>query len=158
MRHFLVLLLFICTPLLADDTASLEVSTYNYGGQFVNMLLTLGFVLVLIFASVWFLKKIMRSRLQTLNRSNGIKILERRPLTPKASLYLVDILGKGVVISESPSGIQLVTEFPKEVNIQDLLDARQEEPKPGASFSASLANTIKKMTTKTQNSGYSNNH
>ena len=82
MRRFLALLFLSCTPAFADDLVDMEGSTYNYGSQFVNMLLTLSFVLVLIFASVWLLKKIMRSRLRTLNQCNGIKILERRPLNP----------------------------------------------------------------------------
>jgi|GEM_PF-5012851 flagellar biosynthetic protein FliO len=135
---------FICTSLFADESAPLESQTYNYVSQFVNMLMTLGFVLALIFASVWLLKKIMRSRMQTLNRCNGIKILERRPLHPKASLYLVDILGKGVVISESPAGIQTVTEFPQDVNVQELLEEIQETQVPAESLPATLAKTLKK--------------
>ena len=111
MKHFLNTLLFIFTPLFADDTineiTAKEGKTYNYWGEFVNMLITLAFVLVLLFATVWFLKKIMRSRVHSLNRSNGIKILERRPLNSKASLYLIEILGKGVVIAESQAGIRL---------------------------------------------------
>ncbi len=145
MRRFLALPFLMCTSIFAEDMVDVEGSTYNYGSQFVNMLLTLGFVLILIFASVWLLKKIMRSRLQTLNRCNGIKILERRPLNPKASLYLVDILGRGVVISESTAGIHLVTEFPADVNVQDLIDERQEELKPETSFTENLAKTIKKF-------------
>lgn len=145
MRLFFLPLFFICAPLLADDMVALEGPTYNYGSQFVNMLLTLGFVLILIFVSVWMLKKIMRSRMQTLNRCTGIKIIERRPLSPKASLYLVDILGKGVVISESPTGIQCITQFPDGVNVQDLFDELQGEPKSPSSFSATLAKTINKI-------------
>ena len=145
MRRFLVLPFLMCMPLFAEDMINVEGSTYNYGSQFVNMLLTLGFVLILIFASVWLLKKIMRARLKTLNQCNGIKILERRPLNPKASLYLVDILGKGVVIAESVAGIHLVTEFPADVNVQDLIDARQEESKPEISLTANLAKTIKRF-------------
>ncbi len=132
--------------LLADEMVQAEGQTYNFGGQFVNMLLTLGFVLVLIFASVWLLKKIMRSRLQTLNRSNGIKILERRPLNPKASLYLVDILGKSIVISESAAGIHLVTEFAPDINAEELLEKLQEEQRASSpSFSAVLAKKLQKL-------------
>lgn len=145
MRRFLTFLFITCTPVFAEDMIDVEGSTYNYGSQFVNMLLTLGFVLVLIFASVWVLKKIMRSRLATLNRCNGIKILERRPLNSKASLYLVDILGRGIVISESTAGIHLVTEFPPDVDVQDLIDEKQEDLKPESSFTFNLAKTIKKI-------------
>jgi flagellar biogenesis protein FliO len=104
--------------------------SYNYWGQFVNMVVTLGFILILIFISVYVLKRLMRSRIQHLNRSTGIKILERRSLNSKASLYLIDVLGKGVVISESPAGIQVVTEFPSDVKVEEKLEELLEEPTP----------------------------
>ena len=97
---------------------------YNYWGQFCNMLLTLGFILILIFLSVYLLKRLMRSRIKQLNKSTGIRILERRSLTSKTSLYLIDILGKGVVISDSPSGIQVVTEFPPDVKVEEMLEGQ----------------------------------
>ncbi|MBI3901077.1 MAG: flagellar biosynthetic protein FliO [Chlamydiia bacterium] len=118
---------------LATDPVTIS-QDYNYMGEFINMLITLAVVLSLIFLTIWMLKKVMRSRVKALNRSNGIKILERRPLNPKASLYLVDILGKGVVISESPSGIHVVTEFPEHVNIQELLSQVEEQQEPKPSF------------------------
>lgn len=143
MRNIFFLLFFFLTPLWSDETI-IEEQTYNYWGEFVNMLFTLAFVIILIIVSVWFLKKIMRSRVKSLNLSNGIKILERRPLGPKASLYLVDVLGKGLVISDSPSGVQLISEFTDSVNIEELLAQRQEEKKPHVPFREILANKLKK--------------
>lgn len=102
--------------------------SYNYWGQFVNMLASLGLILVLIFVSVYILKRLMRSRIQHLNRSTGIRILERRALSSKSSLYLIDVLGKGVVISDSPSGIQVVTEFPDDVKVEEKLEELLTEP------------------------------
>lgn len=129
------------------DLASEEVigQSYNYWGQFVNMLVTLGFILVLIFASVYILKRLMRSRIQHLNRSTGIKILERRALHSKASLYLIDILGKGVVISESQAGIQVVTEFPPDVKVEEKLDELQEEP---TAIRESFAKKLRRLASK----------
>lgn len=148
MKRCLVFFLLFFTSLLADETVNditaQEGQSYNYLGEFVNMVMTLAFVLVLIFVSVWFLKKIMRSRMQTLNRSNGIKILERRPLNQKASLYLVDILGKGVVISESQAGIHIVTEFPDTVKIEELLEQLQGEQQPRPSFWELCVKRLKK--------------
>lgn len=129
------------------DLASEEVmgQSYNYWGQFINMLVTLGCILVLIFVSVYVLKRLMRSRIQHLNRSTGIKILERRALNSKSSLYLVDILGKGVVISESQSGIQVVTEFPSDVKVEEKLDELLEEP---TEIRESLIQKIRRFTSK----------
>lgn len=127
MKQYFNFLADIAVPTL-DDT------TYNYWTEFINMMLTLGFILVLIFASVYILKKIMRSKTKYLNQSTGIKIVERRVLSQKASLYLVNILGKGVVISESQAGIQLITEFSPDVDVELLLDEMQEIKKPTLSF------------------------
>ncbi|MCH9627984.1 MAG: hypothetical protein S4CHLAM2_16330 [Chlamydiales bacterium] len=119
--------------------------SYNYWGQFVNMLLTLGFILILIFLSVYLLKRLMRSRIHHLNRSTGIRILERRALNSKASLYIVDVLGKGVVLSESASGIQVVTEFAEGANVEEMLDQIQEEP---TAIRESFANKLKRLASK----------
>lgn len=148
MKRYLALFLLLFTPLFAEDTIN-EITAkqgqdYNYLSDFINMLFTLAFVIVLIFVTVWVLKKILRSRVQTLNRTNGIKILERRPLNQKSSLYLVDILGKGVVISESPSGIQVITEFAENVKIEKLFEQLQVEQKPRISFKETLINKFKK--------------
>lgn len=107
---------------IAQGATSEESAHPSYLKEFFNMILTLVFVLSLAFISVFFLKKIMRSKMTHFNQATGIKILERRALNPKASLYLVDILGKGVVIGESQSGgIQLITEFPSNTDLELLL-------------------------------------
>lgn len=138
---------FLAESSLGEFTAqAVEGQTYNYWGEFVNMLITLFFILGLIFVTVWFLKKLMRSRLQHLNRSTGIKILEKRVLNPKSSLYLVDVLGKGLVIAESPSGIQLITEFSPDVDIELALDQVQDEQKESVSIKESFAKKLQKLT------------
>ncbi|MCH9625053.1 MAG: hypothetical protein S4CHLAM123_02200 [Chlamydiales bacterium] len=154
MRKILFLLFFTTASVFADETSQelfngvQEGQSYNFMGEFVNMLLTLGFIMVMIFATVFFLKKYMRSRVQTLNKSNGIKILERRPLNNKSSLYLVDILGKGVVISESQAGIHVITEFSEDVHIDQLLDQLQGDQNSRVSFSESFTKKMRKLTSR----------
>ncbi|MFN0065628.1 MAG: FliO/MopB family protein [Chlamydiales bacterium] len=134
--------------LLADDTLLLdnivEGKSYNYWGEFVNMIITLIVIIGLIFLSVIVLKKIMRSKIQQVNRTTAIKILERRSLGQKSALYLVDILGKGVVISESPAGINLITEFGKENDVVEMLDKRYQDAMPTTSFKERLISKLKK--------------
>ena len=105
--------------LFAEEPSLLELAqnfsegkSYNYWGEFVNMIITLMIVVALIFISVIVLKKVMRSRMHHINRGARIKIIERRPINQKASLYLVDIAGKIVMIGESPAGLNLITELP----------------------------------------------
>lgn len=148
MRKLFFLFFFSLQPLWAVDEplqkSATEGQTYNYMAEIVNMLVTLAFVIVLIILSVWFLKKIMRSKVNALNASNGIKILERRFLGPKTSLYLIDVLGKGIVISESQAGVQVITEFPENVNLEQLLDNQQEVKKSGPSLFENMTHKMKK--------------
>ncbi len=82
-------------------TETHEASPISYEGAFMRMLLTLGGLLVLIFLTVWFLRRLGRGRFGGGLSSRSIKILERRTLSPKSVLYLVEIEGKRVVIAES---------------------------------------------------------
>ena len=119
-----------------DETPSLfeaiveEGKGYNYMSEFVNMLLVLLLIVALLFATIFVLKRVMKARMHTASRTTSIRILERRALGQKSALYLVDILGKGVVISESAAGIQLVKEFSNDIEIGELMEQMLEEPEP----------------------------
>lgn len=139
---------FLADTISDITTGGQEGQTYNYWAEFANMLMTLAFIIVLIIVTVWVLKKVMRSRVQNLNRSAGIKILERRPLNQKSSLYLVNILGKGVVISESQAGVQVITEFSEETNIEKLLEQLQAEQNSQVSFRESFTKKMKRLYSK----------
>lgn len=73
----------------------------NFKGAFTKMMLTLLGLILLIVISVWMLRRISHGRLKQMNYGRSIKILERRPLSAKSVLYLVEISGKKVVIAES---------------------------------------------------------
>lgn len=79
--------------------------------EFINMMTTLGIIVVIILIATWFLKKMVNSRIQQLNTSSYIKIVERRTLTPKTSLYLLDIHGKGFIVAESTNGVTSLGSF-----------------------------------------------
>lgn len=125
--------------------ATSQVPGYSYGTELFNMLLTLFFVLGLAFVSVIFLRKMMRSKLRGLNRGSGIKILERRALNQKSSLYLVDILGKGVVIGESQNGgLQLITEFAPGTDLELMLAEEETLKEPERPLPKNLLRLFKK--------------
>lgn len=79
--------------------------------EFINMMTTLGLIIVIILIATWFLKKMVSSRIQQLNTSSLIKIIERRTLSPKTSLILVDIQGAGYVFAESTNGVTALGNF-----------------------------------------------
>lgn len=79
--------------------------------ELLNMLSVLGIVIVVILATAWFLKRILNTRMQQINTISPIKILERRALTPKTTIYLIEINGKGIALAESQNGASLLAEF-----------------------------------------------
>ena len=97
--------------LFADAAQEFEIfsPTKSYMADFANMAISLAIVIALLFATLWVLKRIMRSRLTYLNDTSAIRVLEKRILNQKAALYLVEVMGKGVLISESTAGIQMLS-------------------------------------------------
>lgn len=99
---------------------------FNFMSEMMNMLLSLGLVVLMILVAGWLLKRLMRTRLQQGNRSSSIKIVDRRSLAPKANVYLLEVCGKGLVIGESPAGLQNLGTVSLE-----LLDEEQTEVEEG---------------------------
>lgn len=110
----------------------------DYAADFLKMFFWLFVVVVFLLVSTFFLKKYTRSRMRLTNHTYGIKVLEKRSLNPKASLYLIDVLGKGLVIAESPQGIHLIAEFSEEKKVEQLLAEQTLDDKPALSFSEIL--------------------
>lgn len=88
----------IFLPLFADE------GTFDFKSEFFKMMLSLGMIIALFVVGAWWFRKAGRSRLSRSNSSSKIKILERRPLTPKSAVYLIEVEGKGIVFVESPGG------------------------------------------------------
>lgn len=81
-------------PLLPQDVAM-----PSYESAFLKMFLTLIGLLVAIFFTVFILKRLSRARA---NQSHDtIKILEKRALSAKTMLYLIEIGDKQTLVAES---------------------------------------------------------
>ena len=83
----------------------------NIDSQFTKTLFLIIGVLLLLFLTAWFLRKITKSRSDNLNHIKNIKVIESRPLSPKTMLYLVEVGGRQIVISESQIHVKEITTF-----------------------------------------------
>ncbi len=104
------------SPLTEDDIQdSSPYPTYQpqYKPSFLKMFLILVALLALIFLTFWIFKRLMRVRLLHANHTKSIKILEKRAISPKSILYLVEIEGKKVVISESTLEVRKIKDIDK---------------------------------------------
>ena len=80
--------------------------------ELFNMLASLGLIVALIILVGWFLKRLATTRLEQANVVSTIKILEKRALSPKSMIYLLEIEGTGILIAESANGVTRLSEFP----------------------------------------------
>ena len=83
-----------------------DTSTVSYG---VVILQTFA-VLVLIGAMAWAFVRFVAPRIGMRTRSSRMKILERLPLEPRRSLYLVEVDGKSILVGVSEGSIRLLRE------------------------------------------------
>lgn len=82
--------------------------TNSYENAFVRMLVTLLGLVVLVFATFWILRRLGKGKFK-MGSGNTINVLERRTLSPKSILYIVQIGNKKVLISESQLEVRALT-------------------------------------------------
>jgi flagellar biogenesis protein FliO len=71
------------------------------GATFVKMLLTFGALILLLFGTYWFIRRLIRFRLERGVGSSSLHVLEKKMISPKTMLYLVELEGKKVLFAES---------------------------------------------------------
>jgi len=145
MRYLKLFFILCCLPLLAEEmsapiepvtvltetatpsvkeedqpAADLSKDTESYETAFMKTVVALVGLLLLIFLTVWMLKKISRGRISSFNYQKSIKVLEKRPLSPKSILYLVEVSGKQVLIAESQFEVRAVATLESSETAQDL--------------------------------------
>jgi flagellar protein FliO/FliZ len=76
-------------------------ATVSYENAFVKMCVTLVGLIILIVLSVWMLRRIAQGRFTKFSGPRGIAIVEKRALSQKSMLYLIEVKGKQILIAES---------------------------------------------------------
>ncbi len=80
----------------------------SFEAKFFHMLFILALLIAFMFVASWALKRMMRSKTTQLNTASQIKLIESRCLSPRATLHLVEVDEKRVLISESPTAVGLI--------------------------------------------------
>ncbi|HEV8052406.1 MAG TPA: flagellar biosynthetic protein FliO [Parachlamydiaceae bacterium] len=94
--------------------------TNRFWSEVVNMMATLGLIISLILIVAWFLKRMLNTRQEQVNTTSIIKVIERRALSPKTVIYLLEIEGKSMVISESQNGVTYLTNYNSPVDEEEV--------------------------------------
>ena len=111
---------FALTSLSATSLTAAETPPNSFGPsgsddiffkEFMNMLTSLGLILVVLMAIAWLFKRLSAKRLEQVNEASVMKIIESRPLSQKTMLYLVEIEGTAIAFTESTNGVTHLAQF-----------------------------------------------
>ncbi len=73
----------------------------QYQTSIVKIFVSLLGLIVLVILSVWLFRRIAKGRYSGLSSPHTMRILEKKPLSPKTMLYLVEIDEKKIFLAES---------------------------------------------------------
>ena len=86
-------------------------TTQNYEKAFIKMIFILVVILAVVFLVFYLFKRFSGSRMAISNHSKSIKIIEKRAISPKSMLYLVEIGGQMILLAESQLEIRNVSDL-----------------------------------------------
>lgn len=90
----------------------LERESDTFQVKFFNMLFILILLIGFMMLASWALKRMMKTKMTQLNTANSIKILETRYLSPRATLYLLEVQDQVFLIAESPTSVTYLAKIP----------------------------------------------
>ena len=74
-------------------------------GEFFKMLLILAALITLMYFIAWYMKRMTTVRIDQYNDSSSMKILERRQVSQRTTLFLMEIEGEKIVMAETPTSV-----------------------------------------------------
>lgn len=80
---------------------AIEYSSGGYALTFLKGSLTLIALIILLGATVWLLRRWVQQRIRRNGGIESIHLLEKKMISPKTMLYLLEVEGKKIVIAES---------------------------------------------------------
>ncbi|NNM43999.1 MAG: hypothetical protein HKM07_06615, partial [Chlamydiae bacterium] len=83
--------------------------TASYESSFGKMIFSLLGLFLLIILSIWFLRRMKNAGFKGNSYQKSVRILERKPISPKSTLYVIEAMGKKILISESQHEVRALT-------------------------------------------------
>lgn len=112
-------------PLLEVEHAPQE--TDDFQSKFFNMLFLLGLLIAFMLFASWALKRMMKTRVNQLNDTSAIKVIETRPLSPRANIHLIEISGQRLVVAESHTGVTHLATLPGDESFLESYQPSEED-------------------------------
>jgi flagellar protein FliO/FliZ len=93
--------------------AASSVSSGDLGATFIKMMLTFSVLILLLFGTYWFIRRLIRMRLERGVGTASIQILEKKMISAKTMLYLIEVENKKVLLAESQLEVKRIEGFNK---------------------------------------------
>ncbi|PIS02779.1 MAG: hypothetical protein COT85_01740 [Chlamydiae bacterium CG10_big_fil_rev_8_21_14_0_10_42_34] len=90
----------------------------DLGAAFGKMILSLIVLVILLFLTFWFLRRLVQNRLQKGVGNSSIQIIEKRMISPKTMLYFIEVDKKKILLAESHLEIKRIETFDLSQNSQ----------------------------------------
>ena len=96
-----------------QDSKEIQQQNKNFQNAILKTFLSIFGLISLILLTIWFLRRLSHNRHTFGMKSHSLQILEKRLLSPKTTLYLMEVDGKKIVFAESMMEVKvLYTESP----------------------------------------------
>lgn len=87
----------------------------DYGPQITKVFFMLLLLIGLLILTAWLLKRFLRFRMQASSVGQSIQILEKKVLSPKSILYLVEVEKQKFLVSESQAQVQKIDSIQEKI-------------------------------------------
>lgn len=84
-----------------EERPHIPIPSEKYEASVLKVFLSLLGLILLIALSFWLFRRLLNRGMRSANNSRAISILEKRTLSPKSILYLVEVEGKKILLAES---------------------------------------------------------
>lgn len=140
MRILLILFLTLSSVLLGDEGKTVlslndqmevidnperppvQIPSAKYEASVLKVFISLFSLIILVVLSFWVFRRLLNKGLRSSNSGKSIVLLERRTLSPKSMLYLVEVDGKKILLAESHLEIRRLAnwdEIPLEEEVEE---------------------------------------
>jgi flagellar biosynthetic protein FliO len=135
----------------ADGAASIKRSAPTPGGSITTVVSSLAIVLGLLFGVMWLMKRTGPAGSQPLP-SDVLQVLGRAMLSPRQQMQLVRIGDRLVLIANTPTGVQTLTEITDRAEVERLAAAC--EAARGSSSTATFRQVLTQLGSEPTASGF----
>src|SRR5258708_3026377 len=73
----------------------------DLGWTLIKMVFTFGFLIFLMYGTYWMIRRLIRQKLQKGVGEPSINVLEKKMISAKTMLYLIEVEGKKTLLAES---------------------------------------------------------